>query len=103
MRIVERKSSGVLDVSVNFAFGGTGKAEVSVDNGKRIMTVSYYSGPFTGVQTIAIENNRITASWDVKFTGVFKLISGWNERHFRSGTIHALERLNSGLAGTEAT
>jgi len=96
IQIIGKKSSGSLDVSVRFAFGGAGKADVSVDNANRVMAIAYYSGPFIGTQKIAVNGQQITASWDVKFTGLFKLVSGWNERHFRSGTVHALERLCSG-------
>jgi len=96
VRIVETKSLGSLDVVVNFAFGGAGKASVVIDNTLRVMTIAYYSGPFIGTQKIAVTDEKITATWDVKFTGFFKLVSGWNERHFRGGTVHALERLKSG-------
>ncbi|HKM76701.1 MAG TPA: SRPBCC family protein [Candidatus Bathyarchaeia archaeon] len=95
IQIVEKKPTGSLDVSVRFAFGGVGKAEVAVDNENRVMTLAYYSGPFIGTQKINVKDQQITASWNVKFTGLFKLVSGWNERHFRSGTVHALERLGS--------
>jgi ribosome-associated toxin RatA of RatAB toxin-antitoxin module len=96
IQVVENKPSGSLDVAVRFAFGGAGKADVAIDNTNRVMTIAYYSGPFIGTQKITVEGQQVTASWDVKFTGFFKLVSGWNERHFRSGTVHALERLGSG-------
>ncbi len=96
IQIIEKKPSGSLDVSVRFAFGGAGKADVAIDNANRVMTIAYYSGPFIGTQKITVKDKQITASWDIKFTGFFKLVSGWNERHFRSGTLHALERLGSG-------
>jgi uncharacterized protein YndB with AHSA1/START domain len=98
IRVTERKGSGLLNVSVEFAFGGRGEAEVSVDNHSRTLTLSYYSGPFTGMQRVTVGSERISASWDISFTGLFKLLSPWNVRHFRAGTIHALERLNSGSA-----
>jgi hypothetical protein len=60
------------------------------------MTVAYYSGPFKGTQQITVKDQEITARWDIKFNGLFKLVSGWSERHFRNGTVHALERLGSG-------
>ena len=96
IQIIGKKPAGSLEVSVRFAFGGAGKADVSVDSANRVMTIAYYSGPFIGTQKIAVKRQQITASWDVKFTGLFKLVSGWNERHFRSGTVHALERIGSG-------
>jgi len=96
IQIVEKKASGSLEVAVRFAFGGAGKADVTIDNANRVMTIAYYSGPFIGTQKITVKDQQMTASWDVKFTGLFKLVSGWNERHFRSGTVRALERLGSG-------
>jgi len=100
IQITERKNSGVLSIVVGFAFGGKGRAEVSVDDQTRTLTIQYYSGPFTGVQEISVKEDRILASWDVKFTGFFKLLSKWNQSHFRAGTIHALERLNSGSSNS---
>ncbi len=40
-----------------------------------------------------VVGNAIEARWDVNFTGVFKLTSSWTGGHFKSGTLHALERL----------
>ena len=96
IQIIGKKPAGSLEVSVRFAFGGAGKADVAIDNVNRVMTIAYYSGPFTGNQQITVKDQQIITSWDVKFTGFFKLVSGLNERHFRSGTVHALERLGSG-------
>ena len=96
IRIIKKNPSGTLDVDIRFAFGGSGKANVTIDNLCRAMTITYLSGPFTGTQTIDVNDQEITASWDVKFNGLFKLASAWNERHFRGGTVHALARLVSG-------
>ena len=64
------------------------------------LTSNYTSGPFKGAQVVKIVGNAIEAKWDVNFTGVFKLTSSWTGGHFRSGTLHALERLSTGA--TEA-
>ena len=96
IQIIEEKPPGTFDVVIRFAFGGTGKADVRVDNTNRVMTITYRSGPFTGIQKITVNNKEIEASWDVKFSGLFKLVSTWNERHFRNGTVHALARLATG-------
>ena len=90
-------------VKVRFAFGGSGEADVAVDEGKRTLTIDYLSGPFTGKQVVAVSDGAVVASWDVRFKGMFRVVSKWNEGHFRSGTIHALERLAGGKTGsTEA-
>jgi len=90
------ESGGVVHVKVKFAFGGSGLADISKDEEKRVLTIDYRSGPFTGKQVVAVNDTTITASWDVKFKGAFRLASRWNEGHFKSGTIHALERLATG-------
>jgi hypothetical protein len=82
-----------------FAFGGSGDVEITADDATMTLTSNYTSGPFKGVQVVRVVGNAIEARWDVNFTGVFKLTSGWTGGHFRSGTVHALER----LAGKEQT
>ena len=76
-----------------FAFGGSGDVEITADNAAMTLTSNYTSGPFKGVQLVKIVGNAIEANWDVNFTGVFKLTSSWTGGHFKSGTLHALERL----------
>jgi HSP20 family molecular chaperone IbpA len=93
---IVRNDGGPVRVKVKFAFGGSGEADVSIDEEKRSLTIEYRSGPFTGEQVISVDNSSIKATWDVKFRSVFRLASKWNEGHFRSGTVHALERLVSG-------
>jgi Polyketide cyclase / dehydrase and lipid transport len=78
---------------IRFAFGGSGEARISVDEGKKTLKIEYVSGPFKGEQVVSVRGDGLTASWDVRFSGAFRLVSRWNESHFRSGTIHALERL----------
>ena len=92
---VVRDEEQVVRVKVKFAFGGSGEADICTDEDKRTLTIDYTSGPFKGKQIIAVEDSRITATWDVKFRSVFRIASKWNEGHFRSGTVHALERLVS--------
>ena len=93
---------GVAHVKVRFAFGGSGEADISTDQEKRVLTIDYTSGPFTGRQTVKVGDGNVSAAWDVKFKGAFRLVSKWNEGHFRSGTVHALERLTSQGNGAEA-
>lgn len=87
---------GVARVKVRFAFGGAGQATVSKDDGRRALEIDYLSGPFTGRQLLTVADGSVVAEWDVRFKGVFRLASKWNEGHFRSGTVHALQRLVEG-------
>lgn len=86
---------GVAHARVKFAFGGSGEADITLDEEKRMLTIDYTSGPFTGKQTVEVGDAQVVATWDVKFKGVFRVASKWNEGHFRSGTVHALERLTA--------
>ena len=93
---VVSEGRGKTHAKVRFAFGGSGRADITIDHEKRTMTVEYLSGPFVGKQVVAVHDESVVASWDVKFRGVFRFASRWNEGHFRSGTKHALERLARG-------
>lgn len=92
---VVAESDGVTHARIKFAFGGAGEADISKDDEKQVLTIDYTSGPFTGRQTVSVDSGQVASAWDVKFKGVFRLASKWNEGHFRSGTVHALERLTS--------
>lgn len=97
LRITGKEPSGAGKETVvgkaRFAFGGTGDVKMTADGSTMTLTSDYTSGPFKGVQVVRIVGNAIEADWEVNFTGVFKLTSGWTGGHFRSGTLHALQRL----------
>lgn len=86
---------GMVHAKVRFAFGGSGEANIYINEEERVVTIEYVSGPFTGKQTVEVTDGNVTASWDVKFRGPYRLALKWNEGHFRSGTVHALERLTA--------
>ncbi|MDG6989387.1 MAG: SRPBCC family protein [Nitrososphaerota archaeon] len=92
---VTGESRGAARVKIRFAFGGSGEADISTDEAKRVLTIDYTAGPFTGKQTVEVADRKIITVWDVKFRGAFRLVSRWNEKHFKSGTAHALERLTN--------
>jgi hypothetical protein len=89
------ENEGVAHARIKFAFGGSGEADISADEERRVLTIDYTSGPFTGKQTVEVDDGQVVAVWDVKFRGAFRFASKWNEGHFRSGTVHALERLTA--------
>ena len=87
------KDGGVIEADVVFAFGGSGHANIQIDNSSRTLTIRYLQGPFKGTQRIWVEKGIIASSWSVEFNGVYRLLGGWNEKHFRQGTTNALRRL----------
>jgi Polyketide cyclase / dehydrase and lipid transport len=105
LTVVERAEAGtgrrVVRAKVTFAFGGSGQVEITADDASTTLTSDYKSGPFRGAQVVRVAGNAIEVRWDVSFTGLFKLTSGWTGGHFKSGTRHALERLTGREAPAE--
>ncbi|PSO08589.1 hypothetical protein B9Q04_04810 [Candidatus Marsarchaeota G2 archaeon BE_D] len=86
-------NGGAIEADIVFAFGGSGHANIEIDNASRTLTITYVQGPFKGTQKIWVEKGFIASSWNVEFNGVYRLLGGWNEKHFRQGTTNALRRL----------
>jgi len=86
-------SDGTRMFLAKFAFSGSGKVRISTDAGTKTLLLEYLSGPFTGTQTARVVGKRLEARWDIKFHGIFRIGSGRTAGHFKSGTVHALERL----------
>lgn len=102
LKVLERRGGKVV-ADARFAFGGSGRVEISADAASKTLLQRFLSGPFTGTQTVRVVGNTLEARWEIEFHGLFKIGSGRTAGHFRSGTVHALERLSSGeaeLAGT---
>jgi hypothetical protein len=97
LRVIE-KVDGKLTATAKFAFGGSGKVEITTDPATKTLVQRFLSGPFTGTQTVQVVGNSLEARWDIEFHGLFKIGSGRTAGHFKSGTLHALERLTSGEA-----
>lgn len=86
-----------------FAFGGGGEVAITSDDSTKTLTSEYRSGPFRGTQVVRVVGNSLEVDWEVNFTGLFKLTSSWSAGHFRSGTLHALERLTAKESPTQAS
>ena len=99
LQVLGRETKGpgreTVKARTKFAFGGSGEVEITADDATMTLTSDYTSGPFRGVQVVKVVGNAIEARWDVNFSGVFKLTSSWTGGHFRSGTLHALQRLSA--------
>lgn len=98
LRVLEKVEGGKVIAAARFAFGGSGKVEITTDAASKTLVQRYLSGPFTGTQTVSVIGKRLEARWDIEFHGLFKIGSGRTAGHFRSGTVHALERLAGGEA-----
>jgi hypothetical protein len=96
LRVLEKVDGGKVLAAARFAFGGSGKVEIAADAASKTLLQRYLSGPFTGTQTVRIVGKRLEARWDIEFHGLFKIGSGRTAGHFKSGTVHALERLSAG-------
>jgi hypothetical protein len=81
---------------VIFAFGGKGRAWVTVNDASKTLTIDYLEGPIKGAQKVAVMKGLVEAAWDVTFKGALKLLAPWGASHFRSGTKNALRRLCEG-------
>lgn len=86
-------TDGRCEVLIRFAFGGRGRASVEIDDRNMEVRLTYSSGPFTGLQTVRVGDGELTASWDIAFRGIYRLVAAFGVEHFRTGTAHALERL----------
>jgi ribosome-associated toxin RatA of RatAB toxin-antitoxin module len=95
LKVVERQGGKVV-ADARFAFGGSGRVEISADPASKTLLQRFLSGPFTGTQTVKVVGSRLEARWDIEFHGLFKIGSGRTAGHFKSGTVHALERLSAG-------
>ncbi len=90
------KSGEKTMADVVFAFGGKGRAEITIDEAGKTLTMDYTEGPFRGKQTVVVKGNAVEAEWNVVFKGAYKVLGPWNASHFRSGTRNALKRLCEG-------
>lgn len=93
LRVLERMDGKVV-AQTKFAFGGSGREEISTDPASKTLLQRYVAGPFTGTQTVRVVGKRLEARWDIEFHGLFRIGSGRTAGHFKSGTVHALERLS---------
>jgi hypothetical protein len=90
-----------VEAEVRFAFGGSGAAQIDSDEGARRLIIRYISGPFKGTQMVTVLPSRVTVEWDVRFNGLYGLLSRFEEKHFREGSKNALRRLCEGLRTAE--
>lgn len=103
LTVLEKIDGTKLIAASKFAFGGTGKVGITTDDANKTLLMEYLSGPFTGTQTVKIVGKRLEARWDITFHGIFKIGSGRTAGHFKSGTVHALERLRDGVTISQQT
>ena len=54
-------------------------------------------------ETISENKQKVTATWDVRFPGIYILLSYFIARHIRKGTFDALARIKEASEGTRST
>lgn len=69
---------------------------------KDSIETDYLKGLTEGKKTISIRSDSedrqtVNVMWDVKFTGVFRLLTPWLKKHTDHGTVSALERIKSAV------
>ena len=101
LKVLESDATALI-ATAKFAFGGSGKVRISTNAAAKTLVLEYLSGPFTGTQTVRVVGKRLEATWDITLHGIFKVGSGRTADHFRSGTVHALERLANGIGSTDS-
>ena len=78
---------------IEFAFGGTSKARIMVDEADRTLLFFYTSGALTGTQRVSADRERLMTELDVKFHGAYRLLSRVESDRLRARTNQALKRL----------
>jgi len=58
---------------------------------------------FLKQETIDENKQKVTATWDVRFPGIYILLSYFIARHIRKGTSDALARIKQASEGTQPT
>ncbi|HVB12120.1 MAG TPA: SRPBCC family protein [Nitrososphaerales archaeon] len=75
---------------------------------KNEIETRYLKGLTEGVRFLKQENigenkQKVTATWDVRFPGIYILLSYFIARHIRKGTSDALARIKQASEGTRTT
>jgi hypothetical protein len=75
---------------------------------KESVEIHYLKGITEGVKVVSIQSlsedrQKLTASWDVHFTGIYKLAEPIIKRHTLSGTVHALQRIKESAEAISAS
>lgn len=65
---------------------------------KDSIEIRYLKGLTLGVKVISIEQitqekQRLKVSWDLHFSGIYRLVTPTIKKHSEEGTVHALERI----------
>ncbi|TRM77376.1 SRPBCC family protein [Sulfolobus sp. B1] len=94
LREVEKN---VYEGELRFAFPAKGRVKISILENDRKVIINYLKGPFIGTMSITVYDDKIVSTWRVEMKGIYKLFEKWNEKHFKEGTIHALERIEQTL------
>ncbi|MGC8572772.1 MAG: hypothetical protein C0171_04360 [Caldisphaera sp.] len=82
-----------IEALVKFVFPSVAKVRYEINYEKKEVVAYYLDGPFKGISKLRIDNNKLINEWDIRFSGLFKLISHWETNHFKKGSEDALNRI----------
>jgi len=90
---IREVEKGVYEGDIRFAFPAKGKVRIIVDDYSKKIIINYLSGPIKGSHEIYVEEDKICSKWNVKTSIFLRPFEKNITEHFKSGTIHALERI----------
>lgn len=90
---VKEVKRGIYEGIIRFAFPSTGNVRITINDEGRTLTFEYLSGPMKGYNIVKVDKDQIISTWKVSMSGILKLFEGWNLKHFKEGTEHALDRI----------
>ncbi|MDG6994337.1 MAG: SRPBCC family protein [Nitrososphaerota archaeon] len=73
---------------------------------KDSIEIHYLKGLTEGVKTIKLESlgesrQKVTTVWDVRFPGIYRLLSSYLASHVLKGTVGALQRIKDAAEGRQ--
>lgn len=92
------KDGNVVNRKIVQNFGNNEISQRVIFRPKEEIEIQYLKGVTEGTKLLKLEKidddrQRVTASWDIHFPGIYGLISFFVTRHVRKGTVDALGRI----------
>ncbi len=92
------RDGNVLNREIVQNFGNNVISQRVIFRPKEEIEINYLKGVTEGTKFLRLEKlrdnrQRITATWDIRFPGIYGLISFFIARHVKKGTVEALGRI----------
>ena len=100
------KSESVVNREIVQNFGNKKISQTVLLKPRDEVEVRYLKGVTEGVKTLKLESidpgkTKLTAYWDIRFPGVYSLMTPIISGHVRKGTVEALQRIKQVSEGKE--